>query len=182
MLTKSEFEKKLGKYEKMAGQFTWTTYDLLIFLMKIKEPGKKNQSETIRKTKVKIKDVLACELSIDDIVNDLNTVDGHEENFNCYFERYTRLITEIDCARRSFQSSLIAIIMREMVNVKDAARQKKVWDPAMEVFESAEGAQAWLTSPVVALGGKTPLEMMETAEGIELVIKELGRIKYGIIS
>jgi len=182
MLAKSEFEKKLAKYEKKADKFTRVTYDLKIFLMKMKEPGRMNQSEAIRKAKVMIKDVLACELSIDDILDDLNTIKDHGENINCYSERYTSLISDIDSARRTFQSSLIEIIMRETVDVKDAARIKMVWDQAMEVFKSAEGAQAWLASAVMALDGKTPWETMETAEGIELVLTELGRIKYGIVS
>ncbi len=52
----------------------------------------------------------------------------------------------------------------------------------IEVFGDPKIATEWLESEVKALGGKTPWEVMETAEGIELVLVELGRIEHGIVS
>ncbi|OQP66469.1 hypothetical protein A3860_13345 [Niastella vici] len=49
-----------------------------------------------------------------------------------------------------------------------------------EVFESRERFQAWLRHPAAALGGRAPLELLDTLYGIEEVKKELGRIEYGI--
>jgi len=51
-----------------------------------------------------------------------------------------------------------------------------------EVFGDPKIATEWLESEVKALGGKTPWEVMKTAEGIELVLVELGRIEHGIVS
>lgn len=55
---------------------------------------------------------------------------------------------------------------------------------AREVFASEEKAKAWLNSPVTALGGMSPLEVIKLRgdAGVELVLAELGRIEHGIIS
>lgn len=49
-----------------------------------------------------------------------------------------------------------------------------------EVFENRERFQAWLRHPATALGGRAPLELLDTLYGIEEVKKELGRIEYGV--
>jgi putative toxin-antitoxin system antitoxin component (TIGR02293 family) len=46
-----------------------------------------------------------------------------------------------------------------------------------QVFESREGFNAWLKKPVITLGGKSPVELLDTVYGIEEVKKELGRIE-----
>ena len=48
------------------------------------------------------------------------------------------------------------------------------------VFESRERFNAWLKKPAIALGGKSPVELLDTVYGIEEVKKELGRIEYGV--
>jgi uncharacterized protein (DUF2384 family) len=57
-----------------------------------------------------------------------------------------------------------------------------VKDRCEEVFEDPKAATAWLKAESVALGGKTPLELMEFDLGIDLVMKELIRIEHGIVS
>jgi putative toxin-antitoxin system antitoxin component (TIGR02293 family) len=49
-----------------------------------------------------------------------------------------------------------------------------------EVFESKELFNAWLKKPGLALGGKAPVELLDTLYGIEEIKKELGRIEYGV--
>jgi putative toxin-antitoxin system antitoxin component (TIGR02293 family) len=49
-----------------------------------------------------------------------------------------------------------------------------------EVFESKELFNCWLKKPSFALGGKAPLELLDTIYGIAEVKKELGRIEYGV--
>jgi putative toxin-antitoxin system antitoxin component (TIGR02293 family) len=49
-----------------------------------------------------------------------------------------------------------------------------------EVFEHKERFNAWLKKPAIALGGKAPVELLDTLYGIEEVKKELGRIEYGV--
>jgi len=47
------------------------------------------------------------------------------------------------------------------------------------VFEDLEKAKRWLKSPNYALGNQTPLNLLDTSEGIELVRDTLTRIEYG---
>lgn len=49
-----------------------------------------------------------------------------------------------------------------------------------EVFESREVFNIWIRLPSSELGGKSPLEMLDTHYGIEEVKKELGRIEYSV--
>lgn len=48
------------------------------------------------------------------------------------------------------------------------------------VFEDGDKFNNWLKKPSVALGGFTPLSMMDTLYGIHEVKKELGRIEHGV--
>lgn len=51
---------------------------------------------------------------------------------------------------------------------------------ATEVFGSADKAIRWLQSPVRALGGKTPLSLLDTEEGIVRVKDVLGQVEHGV--
>lgn len=51
-----------------------------------------------------------------------------------------------------------------------------------EVFGDAKRCNEWLKSENAALGGRTPLGLMRSDFGIDMVLNELGRIEYGIIS
>jgi putative toxin-antitoxin system antitoxin component (TIGR02293 family) len=60
-------------------------------------------------------------------------------------------------------------------------RTSRVFARAVELFEgNAEGARQWLTSPVIALGGRTPLEFASTDVGAIEVENLIGRLEYGI--
>lgn len=49
-----------------------------------------------------------------------------------------------------------------------------------EVFESKELFNRWIRKESLGLGGRSPLEMLDTLYGMEEVKKELGRIEYGV--
>jgi putative toxin-antitoxin system antitoxin component (TIGR02293 family) len=51
-----------------------------------------------------------------------------------------------------------------------------------EVFEDANICAQWVKSENVALGGRTPLDLMESDFGIDMILTELGRIEHGIVS
>jgi len=51
---------------------------------------------------------------------------------------------------------------------------------ADEVFKDLNKARLWLNSPNYALGDQIPIQLIESEEGIELVLDELGRIENGI--
>ena len=58
----------------------------------------------------------------------------------------------------------------------------KVFARAAEVFESEEIAAEWLKTPCRALGDTKPIELLDTPEGIELVLSEIEAIAYGTVA
>jgi putative toxin-antitoxin system antitoxin component (TIGR02293 family) len=57
-----------------------------------------------------------------------------------------------------------------------------LYQRAAEVFQDEERATRWFSSHPKALGGKTPLEFMQTEPGARYVEKLLGRIEQGVFS
>ena len=53
---------------------------------------------------------------------------------------------------------------------------------ASESLGAADKAARWLQKPVRALGGVTPLSLLDTDVGLEQVLTILGRIEYGVYS
>lgn len=60
-------------------------------------------------------------------------------------------------------------------------RTSRVFARAIELFEgNADGARQWLTSPLRALGGNSPLEFAMTDIGAIEVENLVGRLEHGI--
>ena len=53
---------------------------------------------------------------------------------------------------------------------------------AEEVFEARPAAQHWLTHEIPALGGVTPLSLLDTEEGARWAEAELQRLAWGVYS
>jgi putative toxin-antitoxin system antitoxin component (TIGR02293 family) len=51
---------------------------------------------------------------------------------------------------------------------------------AIEVFGTREKALRWLRAPVRSLGDKTPISLLNTAEGLARVQDTLGRVEHGV--
>jgi putative toxin-antitoxin system antitoxin component (TIGR02293 family) len=58
----------------------------------------------------------------------------------------------------------------------------RVVDQAYQVLEGQETVKEWLTTPLVALGQRTPLSLLDTSFGAQLVMDELGRLEHGVYS
>jgi putative toxin-antitoxin system antitoxin component (TIGR02293 family) len=52
----------------------------------------------------------------------------------------------------------------------------------VEIFGDKERFLIWLNRPSKALGGKTPISLTASRFGAEMVLDELGRLEYGVIS
>jgi putative toxin-antitoxin system antitoxin component (TIGR02293 family) len=52
----------------------------------------------------------------------------------------------------------------------------------LEVFGSADNLRQWLHSSIIALGGKKPVELLDTSFGVRMILKLLGRIEHGVYS
>jgi len=64
-----------------------------------------------------------------------------------------------------------------------AVRLARVLTLALEVFQNRRNAViAWLHDPIVALGGKAPVEFLDTDSGLRRVEQVLTRLDYGGIS
>lgn len=61
-------------------------------------------------------------------------------------------------------------------------RFARVVERAEEVFESTLAALAWLKTDNPALGGVTPLSLMDTDIGADTVLDTLGRIEHGVFA
>jgi putative toxin-antitoxin system antitoxin component (TIGR02293 family) len=58
-------------------------------------------------------------------------------------------------------------------------RAERAFARAREVFGDGN-AQRWMAGPVRTLGGVSPLTLLDTQPGYEMVIATLGRIEYGV--
>jgi putative toxin-antitoxin system antitoxin component (TIGR02293 family) len=61
-------------------------------------------------------------------------------------------------------------------------RAAKALVKAEDVFEDRAMASAWLKREIRSLGGVTPVSLMDTASGFELVMNTLGRIEHGVVA
>lgn len=72
-----------------------------------------------------------------------------------------------------------------MLSTEESAkllRFARVVERAEEVFEAAEPALAWLKADNAALGGVTPLSLLDTDIGADSVLDTLGRIEHGVFA
>ena len=61
-------------------------------------------------------------------------------------------------------------------------RFARVVERAETVFEDADSALNWLQSQNAALGGVTPLSLLDTEIGADSVLDTLGRIEHGVFA
>ena len=61
-------------------------------------------------------------------------------------------------------------------------RFARVVERAETVFEDTESALNWLRSTNTALGGATPLSLLDTDIGADSVLDTLGRIEHGVFA
>ncbi len=69
------------------------------------------------------------------------------------------------------------------VEISDSlVRLADVFARATEVFEDRDEARAWLREESQALGSVSPWSLLDTTPGVDMVIRELGRIERGLVS
>ncbi|HLF97717.1 MAG TPA: antitoxin Xre/MbcA/ParS toxin-binding domain-containing protein [Methylococcaceae bacterium] len=85
-------------------------------------------------------------------------------------------IPERTLARRKREGSMSSEESAKLV------RLARVVHRAEEVFEGLDVALDWLKSPNAALSGQTPLNLVDTEMGAELVLDTLGRIEHGVFA
>ena len=83
-------------------------------------------------------------------------------------------ISERTLARRKKEGTLNSEESAKVV------RLARVVERAEEVFEDLDTSLEWLKAPNAALGGATPLSLLDTDIGAEGVLDTLGRIEHGV--
>jgi putative toxin-antitoxin system antitoxin component (TIGR02293 family) len=58
----------------------------------------------------------------------------------------------------------------------------RLFDRGYEIFGSPEKFKQWLTTPILALDNTTPLNHLDTEEGVESVHDVLTRLEWGVYS
>jgi putative toxin-antitoxin system antitoxin component (TIGR02293 family) len=58
----------------------------------------------------------------------------------------------------------------------------EVFSRGQGVFGSSTRFQQWINTGNLTLGGKRPMELLQSRFGMQMVLDELGRIEYGIVS
>lgn len=56
----------------------------------------------------------------------------------------------------------------------------RVYRRCRDVFKDDKKVSVWLKSPNYALGNVSPVSLLDTIPGIEIVLDELGRIEHGV--
>jgi putative toxin-antitoxin system antitoxin component (TIGR02293 family) len=58
----------------------------------------------------------------------------------------------------------------------------RLYDRGEEVFGSIDKFKIWIRTPSVVFKRQTPLSLLDTSVGFEMVLDELGRIEHGIFA
>ena len=93
-----------------------------------------------------------------------------------------QLVASLDLVPRTVARRLERKELLTTPESERVLRLARVLARAAEVLEGADKAKAWLVEPNVALGDRSPVELLRTDIGTELVLNELVKIDYGMFA
>jgi putative toxin-antitoxin system antitoxin component (TIGR02293 family) len=85
-------------------------------------------------------------------------------------------VSERTLQRYTAQQPLNRVVSEHLVHLAEVAAR------GVEVFGDKDAFRAWLHQPNTALGSRTPLSVLDSRFGIEMVLEELGRLEHGIVA
>jgi len=85
-------------------------------------------------------------------------------------------VTERTLMRYSESQQLSRVVSEHLIQLA------RVFALGLQVFGAKDKLLTWLTLPSKPLGDRTPLSLLSSPIGLELVSDELGRIEYGVYS
>jgi len=85
-------------------------------------------------------------------------------------------VTERTIQRYTLRQHFSRAVSEHILQIAEVAAR------GIEVFHERERFLAWLNHPGKALDNRTPVSLLNSRIGAEIVLDELGRIEYGIIS
>jgi len=66
------------------------------------------------------------------------------------------------------------------MNDLEKQRFATAFEKALNLFGNESDAYGWMNEPSIPLGNVTPLSLLATDEGLELVLYELNTMEYGL--
>lgn len=67
-------------------------------------------------------------------------------------------------------------------HAEKAIELARLYERGTEVFGTMDNFNDWMKTPNYTLNGETPLSLLDTSIGFELILQTLGRIEYGVFS
>ncbi|MDP4264007.1 MAG: DUF2384 domain-containing protein [Bacteroidota bacterium] len=58
----------------------------------------------------------------------------------------------------------------------------QVISKCLDIFGTKEKMQQWLSSPLISLGGRKPIDLLDTSFGIRMIFNVLNRLEQGVYS
>ncbi len=92
------------------------------------------------------------------------------------------LLTALRIPLNTMKSRIIRSDLLAASEQDRLCRAEKVWSRAVEILEDEDAARAWIVQRNRSLGGVSPLSLLDTEVGYELVLNTLGHIEYGVVS
>lgn len=83
-------------------------------------------------------------------------------------------VTERTIQRKKDQDRLNEALSEQIIQIAE------VYSRGSDVFDSPDDFQAWVNTANRALGNKTPMELLSSRYGAQMVLDELGRIEHGV--
>ncbi|UCH98057.1 MAG: DUF2384 domain-containing protein [Candidatus Aminicenantes bacterium] len=85
-------------------------------------------------------------------------------------------ITERTIQRYTLKKHFNRVISEQILQIAEVAAR------GTNVFEDKDRFLSWMNQPNRALADKTPLSLLNSRFGTEMVLEELGRIEHGVFS
>lgn len=85
-------------------------------------------------------------------------------------------IAERTIQRYTLKKNFNRIVSEQILQITEVAAR------GTQVFEDKEKFLSWMKQPNKALSNNTPISLLHSRFGIEMVLDELGRIEYGVYS
>jgi putative toxin-antitoxin system antitoxin component (TIGR02293 family) len=85
-------------------------------------------------------------------------------------------VTERTIQRYASQEPFNRVVSEQILQIAEVVAR------GAEVFEAKDQFLAWMNHPNRALANKTPLSLLSSRFGAEMVLDELGRIEHGVFS
>jgi putative toxin-antitoxin system antitoxin component (TIGR02293 family) len=70
----------------------------------------------------------------------------------------------------------------DIYTTEQAIEMALIYYKAIQLFNTNLAVQQWIKTPLMALNGQTPLSLLDTGIGANLVLNTLGRLEEGVFS